>query len=81
MDIMPNSGSFMPGEFWFALTLLFGTAFVSLLIWIINRFLVRLDVTIDWLKENVTMQGKRLDKHDKEIDEILRNLERTVKRK
>lgn len=69
MEITGN-GNYMPPEFWFALAVLFGTAFILLLIWIVNRFLARLDVTIDWLKENVIIQGKRLDQHDKDIERL-----------
>ena len=81
MEIGIGSGSFMPPEFWFALTVLFGSGFVGLLVFFIKRFLDRLDVTIDWLRQNVIIQKERLDQHDKDIDRIMQNLERTVKKK
>lgn len=88
MDVIPESGRFMPPEFWFALAVLFGTAFVALLIWTVNRFLLRLEVTIDRLEKNQIIQDsrlvvteKRLDQHDKDFDLIYETLAKTVKKK
>lgn len=67
MDVIPNNGHFMPPEFWFVLAVLFGTAFVSLLIWVVNRFLVMLKVTIDRLE-------RRIDQHDQDIALIMQAL-------
>ena len=74
-----GKGDFMPAEFWVALSMLFGTAFVSMLIWIVNRFLVKLDTTIDWLKTTVRrledtdrIQADLLKQHDKDIQDLKR---------
>lgn len=74
MDVIPSSGAFMPPEFWFVLAVLFGTSFISLLIWIVNRFLVRLEVTIDRLE-------KRIDQHDRDIDIMAHALKLNIKKK
>lgn len=72
-------GDYMPAEFWVALSMLFGTAFVSLLIWVVNRFLAKLETTINWLKQTVTelretdkIQAELLKQHDEDIKELKR---------
>lgn len=69
-SMLEGNGNFMPPQFWFALTLLFGSGFVGIIIFIVKRFLDRLDVTIDWLKENVLVSRERLDRHDKDVKDI-----------
>lgn len=68
--MLESEGTFMPPQFWFMLTLLFGSGFVGVLVFITKRFLDRLDVTIDWLKENVLISRERLDQHDKDMKDI-----------
>lgn len=73
--MLETDGSFMPLQFWFALTILFGSGFVGIIIFFLKRFLDRLDVTIDWLKENVLISRERLDQHDKKHEDHARRHE------
>lgn len=65
-----GNGSFMPPEFWFALTILFGTAFVALLLWIVNRYLDQQKVRETKVDETLNSMGKLLHLHDHQIKAI-----------
>ena len=84
----------MPPILWFGLMLLFGAAFIWLLVWIINRYLKQQDVKEERQMELMTTlvvnqkeiqltnktQGELLKRHDEDIRTIMRELKATKRR-
>lgn len=72
-----GNGDFMPVEFWVATTWLLGVSLCAILVFIIKRFLDRLDTSIDSLKDNVQelkesnrLTQQRLQQHELDIQEL-----------
>ena len=84
MKNMPDSGNFMPGEFWYVMTVLLGFLLVAIVSFIIKRFVDKLEITIKSLVNNVTQltinykllqetsdrQEKILEDHEKDIKDL-----------
>lgn len=81
---MPQTGDFMPAEFWYWSTILLGFLFLTLAGVIIKRFLDKLETTLYSMGENITRltenvikiektlehQEELMDRHDKDIKDL-----------
>ena len=64
-----GNGDFMPLEFWYAMSLILGAALVGIVSWMINKFLAKLELTLDELKKSNELNERRLDQHERQIDD------------
>ena len=59
---LPQNGNFMPAEFWYWSTIAIGFCFISLAGFIIKNFLVKLDLTLRTMSQNIMQLTENLKK-------------------